>query len=94
MQELENVKCQYGISVQAIVMRANSCEIINNNHKRQLFDLLEVSKLAKSEAKIEESGRFDQLIYRALVEELISMSKAAALKNMSVSEFKSYALMM
>lgn len=94
LQELENVKRQYGISIQAIVMRAHTCDIINNNYKRQLFDLLEVSKLAKSEAKIEESRRFDQLIHRALVEELISMSKAAALKNMTVSEFKSHAQMM
>lgn len=94
LHELENVKRQYGISVQAIVMRAHICGIINTNYKGQLFDLLEVSKLANNESLFEESGRFDQLIYRALVEELISMSKAAALKNMSVAEFKSNAQMM
>jgi hypothetical protein len=32
--------------------------------------------------------RFDQLLYRSLSEELISMSKAAALKNMTFSEFR------
>lgn len=36
----------------------------------------------------ESSSRFDQLVFRALSEEIISISKAASLNNMKVSEFK------
>lgn len=38
---------------------------------------------------LETSCRFDQLLFRALSEEIISMSKAASLKNMKLSEFRS-----
>ena len=36
----------------------------------------------------ETSNRFNQLLFRALSEELISYSKAAALSNMKQSEFR------
>jgi len=35
--ELANIKKQYGISMQAIVMRANDCGIINDQYKNQFF---------------------------------------------------------
>jgi predicted HTH domain antitoxin len=37
---------------------------------------------------VEKSNRFEQLLFRALIEEQISMSKAAALKNQSLADFK------
>lgn len=37
---------------------------------------------------VEESNRFEQLLFRALIEEQISMSKAAALNNQSIAEFR------
>lgn len=37
--ELANIKKQYGISMQAIVMRANDCGIINDQYKNQFFSL-------------------------------------------------------
>jgi predicted HTH domain antitoxin len=36
----------------------------------------------------EESNRFEQLLFRALIEDQISMSKAASLSNRSLAEFK------
>ena len=36
----------------------------------------------------EKSNRFDQLLFRALSEELISFSKAASLDNMRLAEFR------
>lgn len=93
MNELGNIKKQYGISMQAIVMRANICNIVNDNYKRQFFNLMDENNWRIDEPfdfeGNEVSGRFDQLIYRALVEELISTSKAASLKNMSVLDFRS-----
>lgn len=92
IDELGNVKKQYGISMQAIVMRANVCGIVNNNYKRQFFNMMNENNWRIDEPVDyegnEESGRFDQLIFRALSEELISISKAAALKNMTLAEFK------
>lgn len=100
MNELGNIKKQYGISLQAIVMRANACGIVNDNYLRQFFFMMRKNNLKENEPSQfnyegnEESGRFDQLVYRALAEELISMSKAAALKNLSLAEFKSQAGML
>jgi hypothetical protein len=40
----------------------------------------------------ESSNRFDQLIFRALAEEVISVSKAASLKNQKLAEFHKQSL--
>lgn len=91
LHELGHVKQQYGISMQAIVMRANVLEIVSRFFTKQFFDSFTENNWRIDEPISykgeEKSGRFDQLIYRALVEELISTSKAAALKNETVIEF-------
>jgi predicted HTH domain antitoxin len=38
--------------------------------------------------ELEESNRFEQLLFRALIENQISMSKAASLANRTLAEFK------
>lgn len=92
LHEIGHVKQQYGISMQAIVMRANALGVVSNFFTKQFFDLFTEKNWRKEEPiayKGEEgSGRFDQLIYRALIEELISISKAASLKNETVTEFR------
>src|SRR5690606_31687560 len=92
INELGNIKKQYGISMQAIVLRANVCGVINDNFTRQFFVMMKQNGWRIDEPVdyegYEKSGRFDQLVYRALSEELISISKAAALKNMRLAEFK------
>ncbi len=95
--ELGNIKKQYGISMQAIVMRAKACNIINDNYTKQFFFMMSQNNWKIDEpieyVGVEQSNRFDQLIYRALAEELISMSKAAALKNQKLAEFREKTLM-
>lgn len=90
--ELGNIKKQYGISMQAIVMRANVCGIINDNYTKKFFFLIKQQNWKVDEPieyhGIEESNRFEQLLFRALIEEQISMSKAASLSNQSLAEFK------
>jgi Zn-dependent peptidase ImmA (M78 family)/DNA-binding XRE family transcriptional regulator len=90
--ELGNIKKQYGISMQAIVMRARDCGIINDHYTKHFFFLFNQMKWKVDEpydyAGVEESNRFEQLLFRALVEEQISLSKAAALSNQSLGEFK------
>jgi len=90
--ELANIKKQYGISMQAIVMRAKDCGIINEHYTKQFFFFFKQMNWKVDEpydyAGVEESNRFEQLLFRALIEDLISMSKAASLNNQPLADFK------
>lgn len=90
--ELGNIKKQYGISMQAIVMRAKDCNIINDHYTKQFFFFIKQMNWKVDEPVeyrgVEESNRFEQLLFRALIEDQISMSKAASLSNQSLAEFK------
>ena len=90
--ELANIKKQYGISMQAIVMRANECGIISDQYKNQFFFFMKQMNWRVDEPAeyqgAEESNRFEQLLFRALIEDQISMSKAASLSNRSLAKFK------
>lgn len=92
VNELGNIKKQYGISMQAIVMRAKDCGIINEHYTKQFFFLIKQMNWKIDEPVeyqgVEKSNRFEQLLFRALIEEQISMSKAASLSNQSLAEFK------
>lgn len=91
IQELGNLKKQYGISMQAVVRRAVECKIVSEHYGRQFFKMIEEmgwkSREPVAYEGIECSYRFDRLLFRGLAEEQISMSKAAALKNMKLAEF-------
>lgn len=98
INELGNIKKQYGISMQAIVMRARDCGIINEHYTKQFFFIIEQMNWKIDEPfeydGVEESNRFEQLLFRALVEDQISMSKAAALSNRTLADFRSEHQMM
>jgi Zn-dependent peptidase ImmA (M78 family)/DNA-binding XRE family transcriptional regulator len=96
IQELGNIKKQYGISLQAIVMRAKDCGIINENYTKGFFFMMaqmnwRIDEPVQYEG-VEQSNRFDQLLFRALAEEQISISKAASLKNKTLAEFRNETL--
>ena len=96
IQELGFLKEQYGISIQAIIYRLSDLEIISNSYKNYFYKYInqmgwKVDEPYEYQGK-EESSRFDQLIFRALSEDIISMSKAAALNNMKLAEFRSKTL--
>jgi hypothetical protein len=78
--------------MQAIVMRAKDCGIINEHYTKQFFFLINQMNWKVDEPYdyegVEESNRFEQLLFRALIEEQISMSKAASLNNLSLADFK------
>lgn len=92
INELGNIKKQYGISMQAIVMRAKDCGIINEHYTKQFFFLINQMNWRVDEpveySGVEGSNRFEQLLFRALIEEQISMSKAASLNNQTLAEFR------
>jgi Zn-dependent peptidase ImmA (M78 family)/DNA-binding XRE family transcriptional regulator len=92
IQELGLIKQEYGISIQAIIFRALSLGIISEYYLKYFFKYInemgwKVNEPYKLDGN-EVSNRFDQLLYRAIAEEVISLSKAASLKNMKVSEFQ------
>ena len=92
INELGIVKKQYGISIQALVYRLKDLEIISLHYMSYYFKYINEMGWKREEPfeykGKEKSDRFDQLIYRALFEDIISMSKAASYKNMKLSEFR------
>ncbi len=78
--------------MQAVVMRAKDCGIINDHYTKQFFFLIKQMNWKVDEPVeyngAEESNRFEQLLFRALVEDQISMSKAASLNNQSLADFR------
>jgi Zn-dependent peptidase ImmA (M78 family)/DNA-binding XRE family transcriptional regulator len=97
IQELGALKMQYGISIQAIVVRARDLKIISESYYTQFFFYINQMGWRAQEPYtyegVEESYRFKQLLFRALAEELISISKAASLNNQTVAEFREKSLM-
>lgn len=94
--ELGALKRQYGISMQAIVMRAKDLKILSDHYTKQFFFMVRQMGWKTSEP-IEYIGEdssllFRQLVYRALAEELITVSKAASLCNMSLQDFRAEAM--
>jgi Zn-dependent peptidase ImmA (M78 family)/DNA-binding XRE family transcriptional regulator len=97
LPELGAIKKQYGISIQAIAYRMKELEIITPGYFKQFMFYISQSGFRIDEPfpyeGREESTRFSQLLFRALGEELISMSKAAALNNQKLAEFREKNLM-
>jgi Zn-dependent peptidase ImmA (M78 family) len=91
IQELGELKKQYGISVQALMYRCKDLTIISESHLNQLIDIIAHNDWKITEpiqyTGLEESNRFTQLLFRALAEELISVNKAAVLNKQSLTDF-------
>ena len=78
--------------MQAFVFRAKNVGLISDNYFRQFYAIFNQLGYRKNEPVAyegsEHSNRFSQLLFRALAEDFISMSKAAALKNQKLAEFR------
>ena len=92
IKELIAIKEYYGVSIRAIVHRLKELEVITPNYYQRWVIYMSKeygNKIEPGGYSGEEKSRlFDQLINRALSEEVISMSKAATLANISVSELR------
>ncbi len=92
LPELGLLKQQYGISIQAMIYRLRDLGIITDSYLKQLYFYINQQGYKVNEPYAysgnEGSHRFIQLIFRALAEDLISMSKAAALNNQKLAEFR------
>ena len=94
LNELVYIKESYGISIQAIMARAKDLEIISNDQFVRFRIWVNKHEDNKKEKGLGEyrsneiSTRFNQLLYRATAEEIISMSKAASLANIKLAQFR------
>lgn len=92
MQELYFIAGKYGISLSAIAYQAMSLGIVTTSFHR--FFMIRYNKYKTKDKEHltysgkENSGRFLQLLFRAVGEEIISISKAASLNNQRVGDFQ------
>jgi len=92
--EMFTLQKQYGISVSAIVYRLTDLTVIHESRRIGYFmDRNKNPEFKASADKVrfsgdESSDRFNSLVYRALSQEIISISKASALLNRSIEEVR------
>jgi Zn-dependent peptidase ImmA (M78 family)/DNA-binding XRE family transcriptional regulator len=90
--ELDRLKKQYGISMQAIMYRARQEGIISEYIHEAFSREISSKKWRKQEPNHypigEHPHHFEQLLHRAISEELISVSKAAYLANTSIEDIR------
>ena len=92
--ELFSVQRYFGISVPAIIYRLQHNEVISEQMKKRFFIQINKDKLLKEEVNRERfkgeetTDRYEKLVYRALAQEQISTTKAAAMLDKSVEEIR------
>lgn len=92
LSELISTQKKYGISIPAIMYRLVDCEIISKQRHINFYKKIKLDANLEKKVNLsrfetpEKSERFEQLVYRALAQEKISISKASSLlnKNMDV----------
>jgi Zn-dependent peptidase ImmA (M78 family)/DNA-binding XRE family transcriptional regulator len=91
-KELLLLKEQWGMSVAAMIVRAKDLGLISQHtYTRFWSDFAQYKKDEPEVYKgVEKSLRFTQLLLRAVAEEVISLTKAAALNNMKLAEFRDF----
>ena len=91
LNELVEVQKKYGISIQAIIYRLVDAGIFTENRKTDFYKKINFNPSLKREVNRsrfqtpEVSNRFEQLVYRALSQEIISISKASSLLNQNIN---------
>jgi Zn-dependent peptidase ImmA (M78 family)/DNA-binding XRE family transcriptional regulator len=91
MGELVSIKEQFGISVQATMMRAYLKGIISSATLNRFFRSIASNKKEEglgSFAGKEKTYRFEHLVFRLAAEDIVSLSKAANLAGMRLAEFR------
>lgn len=97
--ELVSIQKKYGISIPAIIYRLVENGILPKEYHKQFYKKINFNPSLKKTVNHsrfqtpEKSSRFKQLVYRALAQEDISISKASSLLNKGIESIKeNYAL--
>lgn len=94
LRELIEAQKKYGISIRAAMYRLVDASIISEKRNIDFYKKINSDPKLKKEVDQprfetpEKSNRFEQLIYRALSQELITLSKAASLLNEDLEKLK------
>jgi len=94
LMELRSIQKEFGISIEAMMVKAKQLNIISDNRYQYFFKRMNKYPDYKAEVRRglycndESSDRFNSLVYKALASNLISYSKAAALLNESVDNVR------
>ena len=91
--ELKAVQIHFGISCDALMYKAKTCGIISEPRYKSYCiqknrDSAFKERIEQSYYPHEESNRFNRLVYNALSNELITISKAASLLHKSVEQVR------
>ena len=94
LRELIDIQVQYGISIDELMYKAKELNIITDSRYKTFQKKKNVvahfkQSVEASRANEERSDRFSRLVYRALANEIITISKASALLGCSVGEVRS-----
>lgn len=91
--ELRDIQLQFGISCDALMYKAKNCGIISDRACNKYF--IKKNSEPEYKARVEQSlfqregsCRFTRLVYHALSMDMISISKAASLLNVSVDRVR------
>jgi len=91
LPELISIKETYGLSIQAIMARAKDLDVISDATFIRFRKFINRNRREEGWGRYlgkEHSDRFQQLVYRAAMEEIISMSKAANLMGKKLAAFR------
>jgi len=92
LEELLALKHKYGVSMSCWIRRAKDLGIISNSRYKQLMIFFRKNGWHKREpdpqVTAEKPRRFERLIYKSLVEGVISESKAAELFNTTITNLR------
>src|SRR5574344_2868 len=91
--ELQSIQRDYGISIDALMAKAAQLNIITNRRYTSYYKKKNAVSSFKESVEashypMENTNRFERLVYRALASEVISLSKAAGLLDMSVNDVR------
>lgn len=94
LQELIPIQKQFGISIDALMYKAKYFNVITESRyrgyciKKNMYPGFK-EQINRSRYPIEASDRFGSLVFRAISDEIISISKAATLLGYSVEKVRS-----
>lgn len=93
--ELKDVQREFGISVRALMMKAEQLGVVTTNRYKWFCITTNKAENEKFRQYIDataiqplHSSRFERLVYRLLASDVITSSKAAELLDISVSELR------
>lgn len=93
--ELKDVQREYGISVRALMIKAVQLGVVSQNRYTWFCITLKKAENEQFRQYIDatamqplHSTRFERLVYRSLISEVITTSKASELLDVSVSELR------